>query len=91
MSDQSNPAEGGSKAIWLRGLWMLVLAVLIGAAATVLHVVTLLQFILMLTDHGKPNPRVAAFGTSLGAWLAKAARFQTGSSEDKPWPWSPLE
>lgn len=89
MSDQTNP--GGAKAIWLRGLWMLVLAVLAGFAMTVLHVVTLLQFILMLAEKGRPNPRVAAFGTAIGVWLGKTARFQTGASEDKPWPWAPLD
>lgn len=90
MSDQSTPSPS-RKPIWLRGLWMLVMAVLAGFALTVLHVVTLLQFILMLTDGGKPNPQIAAFGRSLAGWLAKAARFQTGDSEDKPWPWSPLD
>jgi len=25
--------------------------------------------------------RLAAFGTDLGVWIAKAARFQTGASE----------
>ena len=90
MTDQSTPTPS-RKPIWLRGLWMLVMAVLAGFALTVLHVVTLLQFILMLTDGGKPNPQIAAFGGSLAGWLAKAARFQTGSSEDKPWPWSPLD
>lgn len=89
MTDQSVPAPD-RKSVWMRGLWMLVLAVLAGFAVTVLHVVTLLQFILMLADGGKPNPQIAAFGTSIGNWLAKTARFQTGTSEDKPWPWSPL-
>ena len=89
MSDQST-SPASRKPVWMRGLWMLVLAVLAGFAVTVLHVLTLLQFILMLTDGGKPNAQIAAFGKSLAEWLAKTARFQTGHSEEKPWPWSPL-
>ena len=40
----------------------------------------------MLIDKGKPNSRIASFGTALGGWLAKAAAFQTAQSETKPWP-----
>lgn len=89
MSDQSSPTPS-RKPVWTRGLWMLVMAVLAGFAVTILHVMTLLQFILMLTDGGKPNPQIAAFGQSIADWLAKAARFQTGNTEDKPWPWAPM-
>ena len=48
-------------------------------------------WLVLLTGKGKPNEQIAAFGNSLGSWLAKAAKFQTAASEDKPWPWSPLD
>lgn len=79
------------KTVWRRGLWMLLTGVLVWAAQVVLQVVTVLQFVLMLADNGRANTRIAAFGKSLGAWLHKAALFQTGQSEDRPWPWAPLD
>lgn len=77
--------------LWLRLLFMVLVAILMGVAQTVLHVVTLIQFITMLMDKGRPNASIAAFGASLGQWLSKAARFQTAQTEDKPWPWSPMD
>ena len=68
---------------------MLLVSMLIGLAQTVLQVVTLVQFVLMLVDKGRPNAQIAGFGTGLGDWFAKAARFQAGQSEVKPWPWTP--
>lgn len=75
----------------MRGLWMLIIAMMIGFAQSVLAFVTLLQFILMVFNNRKPNTQLAWFGQSLGDWVAKAARFQTAASEEKPWPWTPLE
>lgn len=75
-------------SIWMRGLMMLIVAILIGFAQTVLHLLTVLQFVLMLIEKGKPNAQIASFGKTMGAWLAKAAAFQTAQSEEKPWPFS---
>jgi hypothetical protein len=72
----------------MRGLMMLIIALLVSLAQTVLHALTLLQFVLLLIDKGKPNAQIAGFGKTMGAWLAKAAAFQTAHSEDKPWPFS---
>ncbi len=79
-----------TKAVWKRGLYMLAIAVLLGLGQTVLHVMTLVQFVVMLTGKGQPNEQIAKFGKLMGDWQAKAARFQSADSEDKPWPWSPL-
>lgn len=73
-------------SIWLRGLMMLIFAILIGLALTVLHALTVVQFVLMVFDKGKPNAQIAGFGKSLGDWLAKAAAFQTAQTDTKPWP-----
>ncbi|CAN1505638.1 Protein of unknown function DUF4389 [Paracoccaceae bacterium] len=74
--------------LWLRGLMILLIAILIGLAQTVLFALTVLQFILMLIDKGKPNTQIASFGKTLGGWLTKAAAFQTAASEEMPWPWT---
>ncbi len=102
MSDMNTPGptalrEPGTEqpqpqaSVWPRGLMMLLIAVLVWLAQTVLQFLTLVQFILMLVDKGKPNAQIASFGKTLGSWLAKAARFQTAESDEKPWPWTPAD
>lgn len=75
----------------LRLLYMLLIAFMISVAQTVLGVATIVQFIVMLVNNNEPNARLADFGTDLGIWIAKAARFQTAASNVKPWPWSELD
>ena len=75
----------------VRLLYMILIAILISLAQTVLGVATVIQFVVMLVNKGGPNERLADFGTDLGIWIAKAARFQTGASEVKPWPWTDLD
>jgi Domain of unknown function (DUF4389) len=83
---QPEPGVAPKGSIWMRGLMMLIIGILISLAQTVLHALTVVQFVLMLINRGKPNAQIAGFGKSLGAWLAKAAVFQTAASEAKPWP-----
>ena len=86
---QIEPEEKDS--IWIRLIYMILIALMISIAQTVLGVATLIQFVIMLLSKGTPNEQLADFGTSLGIWIAKAARFQTAASEVKPWPWSELD
>lgn len=83
---QPDPGTAPGGSVWRRGLMMLIFAILIGLAQTILQALTLLQFLLMLLDKGRPNARIAEFGQSLGGWLAKAAAFQTARTETRPWP-----
>jgi hypothetical protein len=75
----------------LRLVYMLLIAVMISLAQTVLGVATVIQLVVMLVNNKQPNERLADFGTDLGIWIAKAARFQTAASEVKPWPWTELD
>jgi len=75
----------------VRLLWMVIISVLLSLAQTVLTFVTVIQFIIMLVSGRQPNERLADFGTTLGIWIAKAARYQTAASEVRPWPWSELD
>ncbi|SHG87415.1 DUF4389 domain-containing protein [Cognatishimia maritima] len=76
--------------IFLRLVYMLLIAFMISMAQTVLGVAAVLQFIVMLINK-QPNERLADFGTDLGIWVAKAARYQTAASNVKPWPWTELD
>lgn len=72
---------------WVRGLYMLVFAVLFEVAKWVLLVATVLQFLWLLISKER-NAYIAEFGDSLSKWLASVARFQTAATEDKPFPWA---
>lgn len=74
-----------------RLIYMILIAIMISLAQTVLGVVTVIQFVIMLINNKEPNERLAEFGTDLGIWVAKAARYQTAASNVKPWPWSELD
>ena len=70
---------------------MLLIWLMLSLAQTVLTLATVVQLVIMATNGRKPNERLGEFGTDLGIWMAKAARFQTGASEVKPWPWTDLD
>lgn len=86
---QFDPGEKDN--LLVRLIYMILIALMISVAQTVLGVATVIQFVIMLVSKGEPNERMAEFGTSLGIWIAKAARYQTGASEVKPWPWTELD
>ena len=86
---QDDPEERDS--LLIRLVFMLLIALMISIAQTVLGVATLVQFVIMVLSKGEPNERLAEFGTSLGIWIAKAARYQTAASNVKPWPWTELD
>ncbi|MBF9032392.1 DUF4389 domain-containing protein [Rhodobacterales bacterium HKCCE3408] len=85
------PDPGATEHLLVRALYMILIAIMISLAQTVLTAVTVIQFIIMVVNSREPNHRLAEFGTDLGIWMAKAARFQTGASEVKPWPWTELD
>lgn len=87
--EQIEPAEKDN--LLLRLVYMVLIALMLSIAQTVLTAVTVIQFIIMLVNNREPNARLAEFGTDLGIWIAKAVRFQTAASEVKPWPWTELD
>lgn len=88
--EMDEPDQGGEfdapENIWMRGLWMLVLALLFGLAETVLAVLAVVQFLWMVFTKEK-NLLLMEFGHDLSFWLRDVARFQSGATEDKPFPW----
>ncbi len=83
--------EAEDENIVLRLVYMLIIAFMISIAQTILGVATVIQFIIMLINNKQKNERLAEFGTDLGVWIAKAARYQTAASDVKPWPWTELD
>ena len=76
--------------IGMRLVYMILIAIMISVAQTILGIATLIQFVILLISK-QPNERLADFGTDLGVWVAKAARYQTAASNVKPWPWTELD
>ncbi len=74
-----------------RLVYMVLIAVMMSLSQTILTAVTVIQFVIMILSRGTPNARLGDFGTDLGIWMAKAARYQTAASPVKPWPWTDLD
>lgn len=95
VEDQETPSEAAKDAdfesIWLRLVHMVLIAVLMSAASSLLGLLTVAQFVIMLFNKREPNDQLAEIGTTMGVWMAKAARYQTAASEVKPWPWTELD
>lgn len=84
-------AQADYENIWLRLVHMFIIAVLMSMASTLLGILTVAQFVIMLFNKRAPNDQLAEIGTTMGVWMAKAARYQTAASEVKPWPWTELD
>lgn len=74
-----------------RLLYMVLIWIMLSISQTVLTLLTVVQFVIMLVNTGERNKRLADFGTDLGIWMAKAARYQSAASDVKPWPWTDLD
>ncbi|MEO0622531.1 MAG: DUF4389 domain-containing protein [Pseudomonadota bacterium] len=75
------------RPIWKRGGLMLIFVIAFSIAQVMLNLAAVVQFITMLLT-GKPNQFVAEFGRSLAIWLAEVSAFQTGATENKPFPFA---
>ncbi|MDH4983897.1 DUF4389 domain-containing protein [Hyphomicrobium sp. D-2] len=72
---------------WMRGLYMVVLALGFGVGQTLLSLTAIAQFLFLLFS-GAPNAQLTRFGETLAFWLGDTAKFLTCASEEKPFPWA---
>lgn len=72
---------------WTRAIFMILFGMFYSLAGTVLLVAAVVQFIFLLAAE-QPNPRLAAFGSSLGKYIRQIVEYQTFASEEKPFPFS---
>jgi len=80
-------ASGSKRNIWLRALFMLLMACLLHLSGSVLFVVTVIQFVIVLLS-GTPNVRLVAFGRSMGIYFRQIVDFLTFATEEIPFPFS---
>lgn len=87
LEEPGGGAQEGDESVWMRGLYMLILAILFRFGQFVLGVATIIQFLWMLFGKEKNQP-IAEFGLDLSDWLARVARFQTAVTDEKPFPFA---
>ena len=87
--EQDEPAR--PEGMGMRFVHVMLIWFMLSLSGTVLTALTVIQFVIQLVNRGQPNVRLAEFGTLLGIWMAKAARYQTAASRVKPWPWTELD
>lgn len=81
------PTTCTTRSIWLRGLLMILLAVIYQLCGTLLCFIAVIQFIIAAASDG-PNLRLAAFGHALGRYIGQLVDFHSFASEDLPFPFS---
>ena len=85
--NENSEAPINRRNIWIRGLFMLLMALAYHVAGTVLAVVSLIQFLIMLMND-TPNARLVSFGRSLGRYLQQIVHFVTFATEEIPFPFN---
>lgn len=73
-----------------RIVYMIVFMVLFAIAETLLWAVTLAQMLWLLI-YGQPNDHVAEFGARLGVWMKRVVLYQSGTTDEKPFPWREID
>lgn len=73
------------QSTWLRGLYMLLLALFYSLAEFVLFAVVVFQFLLVLFT-GETNPRLKKLGQSIGIYIYQIVQYLTFNSEYKSYP-----
>lgn len=86
MNDISD-ASGNKRNIWLRGLWMLLMLLVLHVCGTVLLIVAVIQFVVVLLNEA-PNIRLVSFGRNLGSYFRQIVNFLTFATEEIPFPFS---
>ena len=76
-----------SRNIWMRGLFMLLMALAYHVAGTLVAVVAVIQFVMALLT-AAPNARLVSFGRSLGRYFQQIVDFLTFATEVMPFPFS---
>lgn len=85
--NENTVAPEDKRNIWIRGLFMLLMAFALQVSGTVICIVTVIQFVMVLLG-GTPNERLLAFGRSLGSYVQQIVNFLTFATEELPFPFS---
>ena len=82
-----NTETTGKRKIWVRGFFMLLMALAYQLTGTVMFIVTVIQFVLVLINDA-PNDRLVSFGRNMARYLQQIVNFLTFAAEEIPFPFS---
>lgn len=74
-------------SIWLRLVYMIVLAIAFNIAELVIFAVVVFQFLATLFTR-KPNEQFTRFGENLSHYIQQIVAYLTFASEEKPFPFA---
>jgi Domain of unknown function (DUF4389) len=85
--NEDSDTTTNQRNIWIRGLFMLLMALAYHVSGTVIFIVTVIQFVMrLLVD--KPNARLVSFGRNMGRYLQHIVNFLTFATEEMPFPFN---
>ena len=84
----SDSDDDKRQSIWMRGLIMIALGIFFAIAETLLVALAVVQFLWVVITKEK-NQAISDFGASLSMWIARVVKFQTFTTEERPFPWAP--
>jgi hypothetical protein len=85
--NENSDTPTNKRNIWIRGLFMLLMALAYHVSGTVMFIVAVIQFVMMLLNDA-PNARLAAFGRSLGRYFQQIVCYLTFATEEMPFPFN---
>jgi len=85
--NENSVVPANNRNIWMRGLFMLLMALACHVSVTVLFIISLIQFLIALLND-TPNERLVSFGRSLARYLQQIVSFMTFASEEIPFPFN---
>lgn len=74
-------------SIWMRLVYMIVLAIAFNVAELVIFAVVVFQFLVSLFI-GKPNARLTRLGSNLARYVQQIVNFMTFATSERPFPFS---
>ena len=85
---EQHPLEApGRRSIWVRGLYMLLMAFAYHLSGALMGIIAVTQFIFSLFT-GKPNSHLVAFAQNLALYFQQNVNFLTFVTEQIPFPFS---
>jgi len=85
--NENSDTPTNKRNIWIRGLFMLLMALAYHVSGTVMFIVTVFQFVMVLLND-TPNTRLVSFGRSMGRYFLQIVNFLTFATEEIPFPFN---
>ena len=87
MDETAGAPDARSRSLWVRALYMLLMAIAFHIAAWVLTITAVLQLIFAAVGGGSVE-RLREFGGGVGRYLAQIAGYVSFATEEVPFPFS---